>query len=120
MEPIKGDGGFNGYQRRILHQLLRKEFPGLIGISYEKHFQVGPVDEERERLVVQKRLNEFEEIIYSQRGVRHLFDKIMELKKPVVGHNLFTDLCYMHHMFIGKLPDDLEGFRVFLQQNFGL
>ena len=29
----------------------------------------------------------------------------------LVGHNVFIDLCYMYKMFIGTLPESVEGFQ---------
>lgn len=29
---------------------------------------------------------------------------------PIIGHNMFTDLVYLYHTFIGTLPDTLDGF----------
>ncbi|RVD85673.1 uncharacterized protein DFL_003984 [Arthrobotrys flagrans] len=117
---IQRPEGYNGYQRRIIIQFIRREFPGYIGVWYEQHVQVQPLNEERERKVIQKKEDDFERALKLQRGVRYLIDKIMELKKPLIGHNLFTDLVYMHYMFIGDLPEDINDFRRFLQQNFGL
>ncbi|KAK6501603.1 hypothetical protein TWF481_009438 [Arthrobotrys musiformis] len=112
--------GYNGYQRRLIRQFIRREYPEYIGIWYDNHLQVVPFNEDREKNVAKKKEEDFQKALKAQRGVRLLIDKIMELKKPIVGHNLFTDLIYMHHMFIGELPEDINDFRTFLQQNFSL
>ncbi|KAF3289617.1 hypothetical protein TWF173_010721 [Orbilia oligospora] len=117
---IQRDAGYNGYQRRIISQFVRREFPDYNGIWYERHLQVVPYNGDRERNIVLKREDDFQKVLKVQRGVRHLIDKIMELKKPLIGHNLFTDLVYMHNMFIGDPPEDINDFRRFLQQSFGL
>ncbi|KAK6358328.1 hypothetical protein TWF730_007674 [Orbilia blumenaviensis] len=113
---------FNGYQRRLIHQYIRREFPDLIGIWLErgqKHFVVRPYDPEREQKILERQRARFEKAIKGQRGLRLLIDKIMETKKPLVGHNLFTDLIYLHRMFIGTPPEDVEGFRKSINQHFG-
>ncbi|KAK6517969.1 hypothetical protein TWF506_005136 [Arthrobotrys conoides] len=117
---IQRAAGYNGYQRRIIRQLICREFPDYTGVWYEQHLQVLPLNEDREKNVVQRREDDFQKVLKVQRGVRHLIDKIMELKKPLIGHNLFTDLVYMHKMFIGDPPEDINDFRKYLQQNFGL
>ncbi|EWC47046.1 hypothetical protein DRE_03808 [Drechslerella stenobrocha 248] len=120
LTPPHQDEVFNGYQRRLIHQMLRREYPQLVGQSYDRHFQVQPRSEVREAERIKAREDRFETILGEQRGVRLLIDKIMELKKPIVGHNCFTDLCYMYRMFIGELPDTLTDFRRLLRREFGL
>ncbi|KAF3906251.1 hypothetical protein ABW20_dc0102348 [Dactylellina cionopaga] len=118
--PKQQDQVFNAYQRRLLHQLLRNEYPQLVGQSYDKHFQVQPKIKEREADKAKVREEIFENTLKEQRGVRLLVDKIMELKKPFVGHNCFGDLCYLYRMFIGELPATLDDFRRLLRNEFGM
>ncbi|KAK6341274.1 hypothetical protein TWF696_008357 [Orbilia brochopaga] len=120
LTPFHQDEVFNGYQRRLIHQMLRKEYPQLVGQSYDRHFQVQPRIEAREADRAKAREQHFENIVDEQRGARLLIDEIMRLKKPIVGHNCFGDLCYLYRMFIGKLPDTLEDFRRLLRKDFGL
>ncbi|EPS38216.1 hypothetical protein H072_7980 [Dactylellina haptotyla CBS 200.50] len=118
--PLETDRVFNAYQRRLLHQLLRNKFPHLIGQSYDKHFQVQPKIEDREVARAKVRDEHFEALLKEQRGVRIIIDKIKELKKPLVGHNCFGDLCYWIRMFDGSLPATLGEFRQLLRKDFGL
>lgn len=37
--------------------------------------------------------------------------KIKDNKPILIGHNVICDLCFLHSMFIGQLPDKLEDFR---------
>ncbi|KAJ6263215.1 hypothetical protein Dda_1776 [Drechslerella dactyloides] len=120
LTPSHQDEVFNGYQRRLIHQMLRKEYPHLVGQSYDRHFQVQPRVEAREMDRAKAREQHFETILDEQRGVRLLIDEIMRLKKPIVGHNCFGDLCYLYRMFIGELPDTLDDFRRLLRKEFGL
>ncbi|KAE9990704.1 hypothetical protein EG327_001051 [Venturia inaequalis] len=43
----------------------------------------------------------------------------LKTRRPVlVGHNLFTDLIYLYHSFIGKLPDTVSEFRTRIHDLF--
>lgn len=45
--------------------------------------------------------------------------KMVSTKQPVlVGHNLIYDLCFLHTMFIGPLPDTLAGFQGRIRELF--
>jgi poly(A)-specific ribonuclease len=54
---------------------------------------------------------------------RQLFEieEILQRKQPVlVGHNLFTDLIYLHTQFIGPLDDSVEDFQESIHRLFPL
>ncbi|CAI5452081.1 unnamed protein product [Caenorhabditis angaria] len=53
-------------------------------------------------------LNDFENIIL---GVTLIIEMILNSKIPIVGHNCFIDLMYIHHYFIEKLPESYEVFK---------
>ncbi|TID15178.1 CAF1-domain-containing protein [Venturia nashicola] len=43
----------------------------------------------------------------------------LKTKRPVlVGHNLLTDLVYLHHSFIGQLPETISEFRICIHDLF--
>jgi poly(A)-specific ribonuclease len=43
----------------------------------------------------------------------------LKTRRPVlVGHNLFTDLIYLYHSFIGQLPDTVSEFRIRIHNLF--
>ena len=43
-------------------------------------------------------------------GFRRVVDIISECKIPIVGHNMFLDLCYFYQNFHKELPDSFEDF----------
>lgn len=47
---------------------------------------------------------EIEDTINRLAGFSKIFDVIMETKKPVVGHNFYTDLLITYHQFMANLP----------------
>ncbi|KAL0263236.1 hypothetical protein SLS55_002214 [Diplodia seriata] len=82
------------FEKRLVHQLVRAEYPDLVTISKPQAIQIARFD--RARLALQRR-------------------------RPVlVGHNLFTDIVYLYRTFIGPLPPTLEECRKVLHENFPL
>ncbi|KAK6543823.1 hypothetical protein TWF694_000553 [Orbilia ellipsospora] len=118
--PLEADRTFNAYQRRLLHQLLRNDYPHLVGQSFDKYFQVQVKLQDREVAKTKARDEHFDNLLKEQIGVRVIIDRMRELKKPLVGHNCFGDLCYWIRMFDGALPDTLNEFRAILRKDFGL
>lgn len=100
--------------------MLGKEYPHLAGRSYDSHFQVRVKDEKYEEERKKGRGNNFNALIDETRGVRLLIDKIMECKRPIVGHNCFQDLLYLYRTFIGDLPPTLTEWRKLLRTEFGM
>lgn len=44
-------------------------------------------------------------------GFAHVFRYLVSLKKPIVGHNLLTDLMIMYHRFENPLPPSYKQFK---------
>lgn len=43
----------------------------------------------------------------------------LKSKRPaLVGHNLFMDIIYLYHCFIGSLPDNIDDFRDLMGEHF--
>ena len=51
-------------------------------------------------------------------GFRRVFNAIVDLKKPIVGHNLLYDLMFVHRWLDIELPSDFTEFRNILNSNF--
>ncbi|KAM9196761.1 poly(A)-specific ribonuclease PNLDC1 [Mergus octosetaceus] len=50
-------------------------------------------------------------ILMSARGFTNLFQILVKAKKPLVGHNMFMDLCHLHDKFYKPLPERYEEFK---------
>uniref|UniRef100_A0A8B9CHV2 Poly(A)-specific ribonuclease PNLDC1 n=1 Tax=Anser brachyrhynchus TaxID=132585 RepID=A0A8B9CHV2_9AVES len=50
-------------------------------------------------------------ILMSARGFTNLFQILVKAKKPLVGHNMFIDLCHLHDKFYKPLPESYEEFK---------
>lgn len=69
-------------------------------------------------------LNEFlkenlEEIVVDELlGFTKVFNLLKSLKKPIIGHNILTDLMIMVNTFEKPLPNDYMQFKIFLNNLF--
>ncbi|NXN99988.1 PNDC1 ribonuclease, partial [Rhinopomastus cyanomelas] len=50
-------------------------------------------------------------ILTSARGFTNLFLTLVKVKKPLVGHNMLTDLMHLHEKFYKPLPESYEEFK---------
>ena len=51
-----------------------------------------------------------EDLLDSLLGFSRLFKLLVELKKPIVGHNILLDLMLMYNQFHEQLPSKLSPF----------
>jgi hypothetical protein len=49
-----------------------------------------------------------ETVMHSLLGFSRLFKLLVELKKPIVGHNILLDLMIMYNQFHEQLPSKLN------------
>ncbi|CAB3994065.1 pre-piRNA 3 -exonuclease trimmer-like, partial [Paramuricea clavata] len=63
----------------------------------------------------EKQLPDYEQqilkIVCQSCGFSRVFDMLVKLKKPLVGHNLLTDILFMYEKFNSSLPDDYDNFK---------
>ncbi|MCJ1246045.1 hypothetical protein MMC30_003249 [Trapelia coarctata] len=62
--------GLNGYQKRLVHQLVRAEHPDLVSISRAGFIQIMKYDEKREDAIKQQKMEAFKEKVTRQVGLR--------------------------------------------------
>ncbi|KAA8907339.1 CAF1 family ribonuclease-domain-containing protein [Sphaerosporella brunnea] len=116
---ITGPGNeINGYQKRLVHQVVRSKFPNLVSLSRNKFIQVIKKDENQEKLHLKEKKERSDEKIKRGIGLRYVIDAIRESKVPVVGHNLFGDLVHLYRTFVGKLPGSVEEFAAAIHGDF--
>jgi poly(A)-specific ribonuclease len=125
------------FEKRLVHQLVRAEFPDLVSIGRMECILIKDLDPVREADNIRRIKSRVKEQIARQTGFRWVFealtrggdvsealplrvdhhdlrdsyDRAVErLKKhqPVlVGHNMFTDIVYLYRTFVGALPVSL-------------
>uniref|UniRef100_A0A8D9BWS0 Poly(A)-specific ribonuclease PARN n=1 Tax=Cacopsylla melanoneura TaxID=428564 RepID=A0A8D9BWS0_9HEMI len=54
----------------------------------------------------------------SMLGFSQVFNLLVEAKKPLIGHNLFTDLLFMYKQFYQPLPANLKRFKSEMRRLF--
>ena len=64
--------GLNGYQKRLVHQLVRAEFPDVVSVSKQDFMHLIPFDKEREDAQLQRKIAWFENSLARQVGMRWL------------------------------------------------
>ncbi|KAB8289811.1 hypothetical protein EYC80_010444 [Monilinia laxa] len=149
-------GPLNGFQRRLVHQLVRTEFP-----KYRCYprldgsfMQIEMINHDTQARKEIEKLKTFNQRIAMQSGARFIFEalcggdltgidpmwsytadensqlnnidssravlqeelatvtkKLKEKQHIIVGHNLFTDLCFLYKTFIGNLPAGVGDFQ---------
>ncbi|KAL3424991.1 caf1 family ribonuclease [Phlyctema vagabunda] len=72
------DGPLNGYQRRLIHQLVQNEFPDYRTFArHEKSFmQVEKTDKLREAEIQRRKLTEFNSMVAKQVGLRWIIEAL--------------------------------------------
>lgn len=91
------------FEKRLVHQLVRAEFPELVSISKKGFIQVVPLDQEREDRIAAHRKVEMEERVNRQKGFRWIIEALhganisnINLRECardcVTGEQIFADM----------------------------
>ncbi|KAH8801489.1 ribonuclease H-like domain-containing protein [Xylogone sp. PMI_703] len=145
-------GALNGYQRRMIYQLVRNEFPHIEVFQgcHGEFLQLRKLSQEERMKRLEAEENRFHKSIVEQRGLRYLFNALTgddltgidpewycnnksktyeedlkqtelkikriikalkDKKHIIVGHNIFTDLLFLHRSFVGWLPSTISHFK---------
>lgn len=94
--------GLTNLQKRLVHQLVRSEYPGYVTISRSHSIEIIPYEEKREAGIRNSRIREADERIARQTGLRWLFEAMaggdlsgidpMTFAIGPVGEPVFVDL----------------------------
>ncbi|KAI9826297.1 MAG: Mitochondrial beta-keto-acyl synthase [Thelocarpon impressellum] len=94
--------GLNNFQKRLVHQLVRAEFPDLVTVSRPSFIQIVAYDKSREDAIKQGKQRHFEEQLSRQIGLRWLIDAMCGgdlsaidprgLTRNAAGDSVFVDL----------------------------
>lgn len=91
----------NSYQKRLVHQLVRAEYPDLVSVGRRTFVQIIPHDEQRERGVLEGRLKALEDRIARQTGFRWIVEAL-------IG----GDLSKLDPWYFASVIDDPDGVSV--------
>lgn len=67
----------NGYQKRLVHQTVRKHYPSYTSRGESTFVQITPLDEERERLVKKERNEHIRQRVDDHIGLRWIFEALV-------------------------------------------
>lgn len=108
--------GLNGFQKRLVHQLVRAEFQNIVSLSKQDFIQLVPFDQEREDAQLQRKIAWFEINLARQVGMRWLaeaicpgVDKVLPKERvpPFASGNL-TALATTTYPYMDMTDEDRE------------
>lgn len=53
---------------------------------------------------------EIQSLINYELGFSLVIEALIKYQKPIIGHNMFLDMLFMYHQFVGDLPATLDEF----------
>ena len=69
--------GFSAFQRRLVHQLVRAEFPDLVAVGQPGFIQIKVVNKAQEERIMKARLESFQARLHKQVGVRYFIEAMV-------------------------------------------
>ncbi|KAJ3025564.1 UNVERIFIED_CONTAM: hypothetical protein HDU68_006991 [Siphonaria sp. JEL0065] len=121
-DPFIGIIAENGFKKRLIHQEVRLRFNSTLSTrSRQKEIIVSKLSHaERQRILngedeqKSKLLGELEYLI----GFRRVIELISKSQKPVIGHNMYLDLCQTIQKFCFELPATVGEFKELVHSVF--
>ncbi|RKP39519.1 ribonuclease H-like domain-containing protein, partial [Dimargaris cristalligena] len=101
----------SNYQRRLIHQHVRSLGPRFVSKSYGNHVQVTCISSEQAKTRKMQRITEFENNLKRAEGFSQVIKMLIRARKPLIGHNMFLDLCHLYDQFWERLPPTLVEFQ---------
>lgn len=98
----------------VVHKELRQRCPHIWTFQDSGQIQVKKISEvQRKEYEENKEKHKSleEDMLDSLLGFSRLFKLLIELKKPIVGHNLLLDLMIMYNQFHEQLPTQFSDFK---------
>ncbi|GFG28528.1 hypothetical protein Cfor_08890 [Coptotermes formosanus] len=98
----------------VVHKELRQRFPDIWTFQDSGRIQVKKIPEMQRKEYEENREKDKsmeEDMLDSLLGFSRLFKLLIELKKPIVGHNLLLDLMIMYNQFHEQLPTQFSDFK---------
>ena len=77
--------GLNGFQKRLVHQLIRSEFPEIASVPKPDFIQLIPYDRQREEADAERKNFSFERMLASQIGLRWVVEALCPTVNAVLA-----------------------------------
>ncbi|ORX91701.1 CAF1-domain-containing protein [Basidiobolus meristosporus CBS 931.73] len=102
----------NGYRRRLVYQEVRNRYgPELVAEGRQGFIKISKTSDESRTKLKEEKIKLFEHDVQRAIGFRKIIDLICRSKKPIIGHNMFLDLCMIYEQFFEPLPERFEDFQ---------
>ena len=89
-----------------------------IGQEVKDFIIIHKLTPEEKQLKMIENNNEIFSLIKKEKGVKNIIEKIIELKKPIVGHNCFIDLIFIMSHFMEEIPKSYKEYKNKLKNKF--
>ncbi|CAL4157423.1 unnamed protein product, partial [Meganyctiphanes norvegica] len=110
----------NGFFRKVLFNNIPFKFPNILVHNVTQNGGDRNVEilkfessEAKSKFIEEEKRKNLEEKV----GFTHVFRKILECGKPMVGHNLILDLFHSFNKLIQPLPESFEQFKTLFKAN---
>ncbi|XP_054168235.1 poly(A)-specific ribonuclease PNLDC1-like [Oppia nitens] len=97
---------------------LRNNFPTVWVQEMNGKFIVRPIDVKERANLLKEDGSEREQVIDKMIGFSKVFKCLIDIKRPIVGHNMLMDLLLMYHNFYKPLPKKMKQFMSSLHSIF--
>ncbi|KAK2794900.1 hypothetical protein FQN50_009824 [Emmonsiellopsis sp. PD_5] len=94
---LPGVGTVNNYQKRLIHQLVRAEYPHLVSIGRSTFIQIIPYDKQREEYFRHDKTRSLQEKIVQQTGFRWLVEGLVGGDLSNIDPNIFMGCTNSTH-----------------------
>lgn len=121
VEPLELKG-YNGLQRKLVYQTVEEKYPltrleTRTGENKERYLVLHGAKDAQELAKIDKQRQDTEIMELDMHvGFTKIFQALSKSKKMVVGHNMFLDVLHTIKHFHGPLPDDLEDFKIVVNE----
>ena len=95
-KPNANSKGLNRYQKRLVHQLIRAEYPELVSISRAEFIQVVKYDKTREEGQVERKRRGLERTLMQQIGLRWVVEVICNNIRSVLPEKHWSPISSSH------------------------
>ncbi|XP_015602322.1 pre-piRNA 3'-exonuclease trimmer isoform X2 [Cephus cinctus] len=103
----------------LLQKELRNQFPNIWTYAGDRKVTVLKVEKDVRISLQEKEEHNIEQVFLDYYiGFSKVFKLLINLKKPIVGHNVLLDLMLMHHQFYKPLPKRYSEFKKNIHQLF--
>ncbi|KAI8609926.1 ribonuclease H-like domain-containing protein, partial [Chytriomyces sp. MP71] len=121
-DPSVSISADNGFKRRLIHQEVRQRFLGFLGTRSHGRDVVVSRLTEQERARASNGEDEYKNKLHAELeyliGFRRVIEMISKSRKPVVGHNMYLDLCQTLQKFCYELPLTVNEFKNLCNSTF--